>query len=164
MIDRPLILIHGYSDTSEAFKKWVEVFWRMNEKLIELDFIHACNYISLTNEVTLKDIAEGFDRALKIQAGLNKEEEFDAIVHSTGILVIRTWLTTYNQSERQGRLKHLTALAPATFGSPLAKKGRSWLGAVFKGSRGLGPDFLEAGDYILDALELASPFTWNLAH
>src|SRR5215469_6755678 len=53
--------------------------------------------------------------------------------------------------------KHLVAIAPATSGSPLARQGRSWLGAVFKGERHLGPDFLAVGDAILDGLELASP-------
>jgi hypothetical protein len=35
---------------------------------------------------------------------------------------------------------------------------------LFKGNRHLGPDFLEAGDRVLDELELASRFTWDLAH
>ena len=61
-------------------------------------------------------------------------------------------------------LKHLIALAPATFGSPLAAQGRSLLGAIFKGNRDLGPDFLAAGDKILDGLELGSRFSWDLAH
>jgi hypothetical protein len=124
--------------------------------------VHACTYRSLTNEVTIKDIAEGFDRALRIQTGLGADEPFDAIVHSTGMLVIRAWLTAY--AGRRERLKHLIGLAPATFGSPLAHKGRSWLGALFKGNRHLGPDFLEAGDKVLDGLELASRFSWDLAH
>lgn len=162
MARRPLVLVHGYSDTSTSFKRWAEAL--RQENLTDVTVIHACNYATLTNEVTMKDIAEGFDRALRLQAGLNKSEEFDAIIHSTGMLVLRAWLTTYSQVERRGRLKHLVALAPATFGSPLARKGRSWLGAIFKGNRQLGPDFLEAGDYVLDALELASPFTWLLAH
>jgi hypothetical protein len=46
----------------------------------------------------------------------------------------------------------------------LAHKGRGFLGAIFKGNRKIGPDFLEAGDLILDALELGSEFTWNLTH
>ncbi|HEY6090112.1 MAG TPA: hypothetical protein VD771_10030, partial [Gemmatimonadaceae bacterium] len=124
--------------------------------------IHTCSYRSLTNEVTIKDIAEAFDRALRIRAGLSEDQPFDAIVHSTGMLVIRSWLTAY--AGRRDRLKHLIGLAPATFGSPLAHKGRSWLGALFKGNRHLGPDFMEAGDRILDELELASRFSWELAH
>jgi hypothetical protein len=78
------------------------------------------------------------------------------------MLVIRAWLASY--ARRYGRLRHLIALAPGTFGSPLAHKGRSWLGAIFKGNRQFGPDFMEAGDLILDGLELGSRFTWDLAH
>ena len=78
------------------------------------------------------------------------------------MLVVRAWLTAYSQ--RKGRLKHLVGLAPATFGSPLAHKGRSWLGALVRGNKETGPDFLEAGNLVLDGLELASRFTWNLAH
>jgi hypothetical protein len=73
--------------------------------------------------------------------------------------------TAYSTSDpRRSRLKHLVALAPATWGSPLAHKGRSWVGAIFKGRKELGPDFLEAGDRVLDGLELGSRFTWELAH
>lgn len=155
----PVVLVHGYSDDGAAFKEWERI---LEARGYEVGMIHACSYRSLTNEVTIKDIAEGFDRALRIRSGLSEDEPFDAIVHSTGMLVIRAWLTAY--AGRRDRLKHLIGLAPATFGSPLAHKGRSWLGALFKGNRHLGPDFLEAGDKVLDGLELASRFTWDLAH
>ena len=155
----PIVLIHGYSDDGASFKVWQRI---LEQRGYDIAMVHACSYRSLTNEVTIKDIAEGFDRALRIQTGLSDDEPFDAIVHSTGMLVIRAWLTAY--AGRRERLKHLIGLAPATFGSPLAHKGRSWLGALFKGNRHLGPDFLEAGDRVLDGLELASRFTWDLAH
>jgi hypothetical protein len=155
----PIVLIHGYSDEGASFNAWQRI---LEARGYDVAMIHACSYRSLTNEVTIKDIAEGFDRALRIRSGLSADEPFDAIVHSTGMLVIRAWLTAY--SGRRDRLKHLIGLAPATFGSPLAHKGRSWLGALFKGNRHLGPDFLEAGDRVLDGLELASRFTWDLAH
>jgi len=155
----PLVLVHGYSDEGASFRAWERI---LEQRGYDVATIHACNYRSLTNEVTIKDIAEGFDRALRIRAGLSADEPFDAIVHSTGMLVIRAWLTAY--AGRRDRLKHLIGLAPATFGSPLAHKGRSWLGALFKSNRQLGPDFLEAGDRVLDGLELGSRFTWDLAH
>jgi hypothetical protein len=154
-----MVLIHGYSDKGESFARWTQELVRAG---YEVSSIHTCNYKTLTNEVTIRDIAEGFDRALRLEAGLNANEEFDAIVHSTGMLVMRAWLAAY--ATRRSRLKHLIALAPATFGSPLAHKGRSWLGAIFKGEHTFGPDFLEAGDLVLDALELGSRFTWDLAH
>lgn len=159
MPKNPIVLIHGYSDSAKAFDPWKLV---LESRGYDVTAIHACNYRSLTNEVTIRDIAEGLDRALALRAGLDKDEPFDAIVHSTGMLVIRAWLTAY--AGRRDRLRHLIGLAPATFGSPIAHKGRSWLGALFKGNKELGPDFLEAGDRILDGLELGSRFTWELAH
>jgi pimeloyl-ACP methyl ester carboxylesterase len=159
MAHHPLVLVHGYSDSAGAFRQWESLLTARGR---DVTAIHAASYRSLTNEVTIRDIAEGFDRALAIRAGLDGDEPFDAIVHSTGMLVVRAWLTGF--AGRRDRLKHLVCLAPATFGSPLAHKGRSWLGALFKGEKRLGPDFLEAGDRILDGLELASRFSWDLAH
>lgn len=158
-MSNPVVLIHGYSGQGESFTPWTNV---LKDAGHDVTTIHTCNYRTLTNEVTIKDIAEGFDRALRIEAGLDGDAEFDAIVHSTGMLVIRAWLTAY--AKRRSRLKHLIGLAPATFGSPLAHKGRSWLGAIFKGEKKFGPDFLEAGNLVLDGLELGSGFTWDLAH
>lgn len=155
---RPLVLIHGYSDKGNSFEEWIN---KLNERGYDRRNIHVCSYETLTNEVTIQDIAEGFDRALRDRVGLNNDEEFDAIVHSTGMLVIRSWLSAY--AKRRSRLKHLIGLAPASFGSPLAHKGKSWLGGVFKGNKEFGPDFLEAGTRVLDGLELGSRFTWDLA-
>jgi hypothetical protein len=155
----PIVLIHGYSDQATAFEPWKKI---LESRGFDVKNIHACSYRSLTNEVTIRDVAEGFDRALGMEAELDRDEPFDAIVHSTGMLVIRAWLSAY--ANRRDRLRHLIGLAPATFGSPLAHKGRSWLGALFKGNHHLGPDFLEAGDRILDGLEIGGRFTWDLAH
>jgi hypothetical protein len=159
MPQNPVVLIHGYSDKGASFLKWRDA---LRDRGYKVEEISICNYQSLTNEITIKDIAEGFDRALKTRAHLAEDQPFDAIVHSTGMLVLRSWLTTYEG--RRGRLKHLIGLAPATFGSPLAHKGRGFIGAIFKGNRQVGPDFLEAGDLILDGLELGSRFTWDLTH
>jgi hypothetical protein len=155
----PLVLIHGYSDKGASFQTWRDKLTK-EEPTRDITTISTCSYQSLTDEVSIKDLADGLDRALRAKFG-NNEQPFDAIVHSTGMLVIREWFA--RDRRRLGRLKHLVALAPATFGSPLARLGRSWIGAVFKGSKHLGPDFLAAGQAILDGLELASPYTWDLA-
>jgi hypothetical protein len=155
----PLVLIHGYSDKGESFKTWKEKL--VNSGKYRDNEIHISSYRTLTNEVTIKDIAEAFDRALRINMAIKPDEQFDAIVHSTGMLVLRSWLTAYG---RHQRVKHIIGLAPASFGSPLAHKGRSWIGSIFKGSKELGPDFMEAGDLVLDGLELGSRFTWDLTH
>ena len=155
----PVVLIHGYSDSAHSFEQWREA---LVARGYEATTIHLGEYVTLSNDINIKDIAEGLDRALRIRAGLSKDDPFDALVHSTGMLVVREWLTGF--AARKDRLKHLIGLAPATFGSPLAHKGRSWLGALFKGNKQPGPDFLSAGDHVLSALELGSSYTWNLAH
>jgi pimeloyl-ACP methyl ester carboxylesterase len=155
----PLLLIHGYSASGDAFDVWRQALAARGR---DVTTIHVGNYKTLTNEISIRDLAEGFDRALRATAGLDDDEPFDAIVHSTGSLVLRAWLTHY--ADRRDRLKHFIGLAPANFGSPMAHKGRSWLGAIFKGNKTLGPDFLEAGDRVLTGLELGSRFQWDLAH
>lgn len=162
---RPIVLIHGYSAGGLDFTPLCK---KLTAKDIPTVDLNIGNYVSLNNEITIKDIAEGFDRALRNNPRLDQNQEFDAIVHSTGMLVIRSWLTNYGadvgNNDRLKRLKHLIGLAPATWGSPQAHKGRTWIGALVKGNKEPGPDFLNAGDEVLDGLELGSRFTWDLAH
>lgn len=161
---RPLLLIHGYSATGLDF---TNLYWALVDRKVDVELLNVGNYISLNNEITIEDIAEGMQRAISLTK-LDSLEEFDAIVHSTGMLVVRAWLAHQNiapeNNSRLKQLKHLIGLAPATWGSPQAHKGRTWLGALVKGSKTPGPDFLNAGDLVLDGLELASKFTWDLAH
>lgn len=161
---RPLLLIHGYSAAGLDFEP---ICAALKAKGIDAVDLNIANYVSLNNEITIKDIAEGLDRAFRMRPALNDAAEFDAIVHSTGMLVIRSWLTNYGaavgSNDRLARLKHLVGVAPATWGSPQAHKGRTWLGAMVKGNRTPGPDFMNAGDEVLDGLELGSSFTWYLA-
>ena len=159
----PIVLLHGYSASERSFHKWRDA---LVARGYDATTIHLGDYVSLSNEITIKDIAEAFDRALREEAGLNKREPFDAIVHSTGGLVIREWLATYGSAHglRRRRLKRVVGLAPATFGSPLAQHGQSWIGSIFKGSKHPGPDFLESGHRVLSGLELGSSYTWDLAH
>lgn len=163
------LLIHGYSASGAEFQNWKGTLAKAN---IDTATIEIGNYISLNNEITIKDLGEAFDRALRLTKWSTGSKDdswtFDAIVHSTGMLVVRQWLTSDpfgpdDPRSRVRRLKHLVGLAPATFGSPQGKKGRSWLGALVKGNRELGPDFMNAGDMVLDGLELGSRYTWDLA-
>ncbi len=85
---RKLVLIHGYSDQGPSFKNWAS---KLRDHGVDATQINICSYISLNNEVTIPDIAEGLGRATDY-LGWPPEQEFDAIVHSTGMLVIRAWL------------------------------------------------------------------------
>ncbi|HEX3156844.1 MAG TPA: hypothetical protein VHV32_19600, partial [Candidatus Angelobacter sp.] len=69
---RPLVLVHGYSADAKAFHPVRDVLLaKLKDQKTELIDINVCNYISLNNEITIKDIAEGFDRALGLRGGLN---------------------------------------------------------------------------------------------
>jgi hypothetical protein len=163
-----MLLIHGYSANWKGFIPWHDTLKAAGVDTIP---ISIGNYVTLNNEVTIKDLGEAFDRALLFTPWSTGTRDdtftFDAIVHSTGMLVLRQWLTNdpyprSNPRSRIRRLKHLVGLAPATFGSPQAKKGRGWLGALVKGNKDLGPDFLNAGNQVLLGLELASSYTCSL--
>src|SRR3982751_1899731 len=113
---RPLVMIHGYSSEGTAFNALRDALKRSHIDPIDIDI---CTYVSLNNEITIKDIAEGLDRAFRNHPQLKDDaQEFDAIVHSTGMLVLRSWLTNYGAAPganpRLKRLKHLIGLAPAT--------------------------------------------------
>jgi pimeloyl-ACP methyl ester carboxylesterase len=127
MATRPLVLLHGYAAQANTFDKWKTILQGFGFNL-QKD-IYIGNYVTLNNEITVDDISEGFDRALR--AKKIADQPFDIIVHSTGMLVLRAWLTAPNAEDRQRLLKHVIAFAPATFGSPLATKGRSLLGPYF---------------------------------
>ena len=79
----PLVLIHGYSATGDAFDKVRDALLaEYAERKLPLSIadINICTYISLNNEVTIADIAEGLDRAFREHPVLKDAPEFDAIV------------------------------------------------------------------------------------
>ena len=81
---RPLVMIHGYSSEGTAFDALRDALKRSQH--IDAIDIDICTYVSLNNEVTIKDIAEGLDRAFRNHPVLkNEDQEFDAIVHSIHI-------------------------------------------------------------------------------
>src|ERR1700742_2335307 len=101
---RRVMLIHGYSDNGASFRNWAR---KLRDRDIAVGQINICSYISLNNEITIPDIGEGLDRAIRV-LGWSTDEPFDAIVHSTGMLVMRAWLA--NNSKRPQSLKHLVGL------------------------------------------------------
>jgi hypothetical protein len=87
-------------------------------------------------------------------------KNFDMIVHSTGGLVAREWLTAYYlDNAKDVPVRRLVMLAPANYGSRLASMGKSLLGRVVKG----WGNWFHTGTQMLNALELASPYQWALA-
>lgn len=162
------LLIHGWSDSSKSFRGLKDFLVRQG---IEADLVYYADYQSREDNLTFHDVADGLNDQL-IEAGFidpygRKRCDLNVVVHSTGGLVVRHWLWRYYRRDgdrlAECPVRRIVMLAPANFGSPLAHRGKSFLGSLVKGRRELGDDFLEVGRQILDGLELASPYQWWLA-
>ncbi len=155
---KQLVIVHGWSDNWKSMKK-------VGSPLqAEGAGVRYANYDSREDKAVYEDFAEGLDKELARFAKQGKLTGTDGrihfVTHSTGALVLRQWFRQY--PERHDLVGNVVFLAPANFGSPLATKGKSLIGKVFKGQHGSG-DHFEVGQKILDGLELASPFAWELS-
>ena len=150
-----VLIVHGWSDTSETFDPLAR-FLRDNG--YDAAPLFLGDYISLDDDVRIEDVAKRMDAVVheRIDSGA-LAAPFDMIVHSTGGLVARQWLTDYYPSGGSP-IRRLIMLAPANHGSPLAAKGKSLIGRIAKGWN----NWFETGAEMLDALELASPYQWSL--
>ena len=163
MSDRPIVILHGWSDVSASFEPLAKLL-RAKLKGRDISIIHLADYLSMEDEIRFDDIVSAMEIAWRRNELPTGKGSVDAIVHSTGGPVIRDWLQR-NYGPDDAPIRHLVMLAPANFGSPLAHKGRSLSGRIWKGfivKRPQGAVF-ETGTRILKGLELASPYTWDLA-
>lgn len=163
MSNRPLVILHGWSDTGDSFDALAR---HLAERLpnADISLVAIGDYMSMNDDVRFDDLQQAMERAWRDRKLPRTPGSVDAIVHSTGGLVIREWLDR-NFATDKSPIKHLVMLAPANFGSPLAHKGRSFLGRAVKGffGRQKGQGLFNTGTHILSGLELASPFSWDLA-
>ena len=158
---RPVAILHGWSDNSKSFEPLAKFLERNGFNTVPL---FLGDYISLRDDVTIDDVAKRMEEVVREKMARPRGARdrlgsaFDLIVHSTGGLVARRWISKH-YSNRRCPLRNLLMLAPANFGSKLAHKGRSMLGRVYKGWK----TGFETGEEMLLALELSSPFLWDLA-
>lgn len=154
-----IVILHGWSDDAGSFGDLASAV-RAMALPGPVREIQLGDYVSMDDDVTYNDLVAAMRRAWQHHGLPTAPRSVDLIVHSTGALVARHWLTqTYAPDAHP--VKRLVMLAPANFGSHLAHKGRSFLGRVVKGF-GSKRRF-HTGAKLLEGLELASPFTWDLA-
>lgn len=161
-MSRPIVIIHGWSDSSRSFKPLERKLARALDRPVEL--ISLADYESRDDEITFDDLVTAMDQAWTSKGLPRTRGSVDVVVHSTGGLVIRDWLARHYQATARSTnapVKRVVMLAPASFGSPLAHKGRSFFGRVVKGWN--SKKMFQTGSRILKGLELASPYSWELA-
>ncbi|MCC6989340.1 MAG: hypothetical protein IT181_10100 [Acidobacteria bacterium] len=162
-----LLIVHGYSDGSTSFTALGDFL--VAQGLYGAHQVHYLDYSSMDDEATFRDFADKLDADYRTRfAG----ERIDVVCHSTGSLVVRGWLALHEgRSRRRGLnepcpVDRLLCFAPANFGSDLARMGQSFLGkfrSTFFNSRSHKEDFMESGAAVLQGLEPASPFQWELS-
>jgi pimeloyl-ACP methyl ester carboxylesterase len=152
-----IVIIHGWSDDSDSFEPLADFLSKNGHAPVP---IWLGDYVSMDDDVRIPDVAERLEAELRsrVEAG-ELTAPFDMIVHSTGGLVAREWIATYNDDAWRP-VRRLVMLAPANFGSVLAAKGKSLLGRIVKGWN----NWFHTGKEMLNSLEIASPYQWDLAH
>lgn len=172
---KKMLIVHGYSDGSVSFTELGDYF--VKQGLYGKDSVYYVDYASMDDEATFKDYADKLDDDYnKLFCPKEKDkppERIDVACHSTGALVVRTWLALRRETQKAlGQkidcpVEHLLMFAPANFGSDLAKMGQSFLGkfrsTFFNTNRREGDDFMESGKAVLQGLEPASPLQWTLS-
>lgn len=156
-MSKQVLIIHGWSDTSESFAPFARFLAKHG---YQTKMLWLGDYISMADDVRVQDVAIRMGEVIDGRIALGDlDPKFDMVVHSTGGLVARAWLTTRYADGADCPVRRLLMLAPANHGSKLAAMGKSMLGRIVKG---FGHGF-HTGTSMLDDLELSSPFQWELA-
>lgn len=161
----PIVFVHGYS--AESHKRSSAAIRRIYagfpEALAErldrpVHLLNLSRWISLDDGIRLDDVSRAFDRALySDEFSELLRSGFDAVIHSTGALVLRNWLRRF--SPAPSPLQNLVHLAGANFGSGWAHIGRA---QVMKWGRYVFNHGADRGLRILNALELGGSETLDL--
>jgi Palmitoyl protein thioesterase len=153
---KSVVLIHGYSAESPTsdHRSIVDIYGNLPQDLhdrFQIVEIDLSRYISLNDSVTIQDIALALDRVLNQQHPDLLKAGFHVIIHSTGALVIRTWIELF--SPKPSPVNNLIYLAGANFGSGWASIGQ---GQIARWGRFVFERGAQRGVKVLQALELGS--------
>lgn len=159
-----IVFVHGWSVRN--INTYGALPYRLQEEAenqgikIRTANIFLGEYISFHDEVRVPDIARAFQKAItdKIGDQIERGHRFICITHSTGGPVIREWWKHYySDNKTTCPMSHLIMLAPANFGSGLAKLGKKALSRLLYEIHGVEP-----GTGVLEWLELGSRESWEL--
>ena len=174
----PILLVHGYSaeSTLDTPADVQGIFGSLPDDLVALFReqqtaiddgpvadasilnVNISRYVSLDDGVSLEDISLAFDRIMNSAAFKPLlTTGFNAIIHSTGALVLRNWIRRY--SPKPSPCKRIIHLAGANLGSGWAHIGETQLA---KWLRYIGQGGQERGLAVLEGLELGSNWAIDL--
>jgi hypothetical protein len=139
-----ILFLHGWSGNLTSYGKLPELLQNDGYDVLEL---HLGKYTSGDDNLSIDDYSIAMENAVKDPT--NKlQMPFDIVIHSTGALIIRKWLSDFYRNYPASPVENFIMAAPANNGSLLAGYGKKlpW----------------DWGNKVLYALELGSLYTWNL--
>lgn len=151
-----VVFVHGWSVTSHEVYGGLPQHLAAVDERLDIQHVYLGQYISFRDEVRVSDIALAMEAAVRreLKPLLEEGERFICITHSTGAPVVREWWQRQyvDQGESQAcPMSHLIMLAPANFGSALARLGKSTVGRIKAWKNGI-----QRGTGVLEWLELGS--------
>ncbi len=160
-----VVFIHGWS------VKNTDTYGQLPDRLkieasavgldVDVTHVYLSKYVSFRDEVRVEDIALGLEVAVRSEPDLTTAIDAGTklvfITHSTGGPVAREWWHRFYVKKKRCPMSHLIMLAPANFGSALARLGKSTVSRLKSWTEGVQP-----GQGVLDWLELGSPGSWDL--
>src|SRR5215475_2976469 len=91
-----MLIVHGYSDGSVSFDKLRDYF--VDQGLYKKENVYVLDYASMDDEATFQDFADKLDDDyIRIFNG----EKIDVACHSTGALVVRSWLALRRETQKE---------------------------------------------------------------
>ncbi len=137
-----VVFLYGWAGSEATFGKLPKLLLEEGYSVKEL---HLGKYTTGDDNLSIDDYAIALEKAVQ---GNEFNIPFDIVIHSTGALVVRSWLSHYYKPKQKSPIRKFIMAAPANNGSRLASWGKKipW----------------DWGNKVLDALKLASPYTWKL--
>jgi pimeloyl-ACP methyl ester carboxylesterase len=137
-----LVFLHGWEGDLETYGDLPDLLHREGRGVNRL---HLGRYATGLDDLSIDDFAIALHQAYRAK---EFSRPFDVVVHSTGALVVRRWLSRFFRPGARSPIRKLIMAAPANNGSRLASWGKklpwSW------------------GNAVLDGLRLGSALTWEL--
>lgn len=144
MSKKDVLFLHGWSGDRTSYGKIPQLLQGEGYNVIEL---HLGKYTSGDDQLSIDDYSIAMEDAINDPSN-RIQHPFDVVIHSTGVLIIRKWLSDYYKNASDSPVRNFIMAAPANNGSRLAGYGKKlpW----------------DWGNKVLYALELGSGYTWNL--
>src|SRR3569833_2679838 len=124
-----VVLVHGRSASSASMHDIRDYLVGQGYAVTD---VWLSDYLSLDDDVRVADVARRMKDVMDALAA-KLGASYDMIVHSTGGLVARAWLTRYYPDGANCPVKHLKKKAPTNNNTHHTAEGKSFIGRVVKG-------------------------------